>query len=263
MGDLLVLASDSRGVYTLTIRRPEVRNALNSQAFREMVAACDAVAADPAARALVVAGEGKAFSTGGDFETLRELLDGDRDHAVAELRNANTGILALAGLSVPTVAALHGDAYGGGAAVALSTDFRIMAHGARLGFVFSRLGLSGADTGATWWLSRLVGVPRAMEILSLGHVFDAGEALEAGLVNEVVDADGFDAAVNAFGDRLAGLAPGAVRGTKRALAGIEGRSLEEQLDLEADIQADAITSADFREGLEAFQARRPPRFKGI
>ena len=263
MSELLDLAVDDRGVYTLTIRRPEVRNALNGRAFVEIAACCETVDADPAARALVVTGQGAAFSAGGDFEALDELLEGDRAFVVAELRNANAGVRALADLSVPTIAALHGDAYGGGAALALATDFRIMAEGARLGFVFARLGLSGADTGATWWLSRLVGAARAFEILALGRVFDASAALDAGLVTNVVDGSDFHGALEELCDRLVALAPAAARGTKTALSGIEGRSLAAQLDLEAEVQADVIASADFREGLTAFTEGRRPRFEGV
>jgi 2-(1,2-epoxy-1,2-dihydrophenyl)acetyl-CoA isomerase len=168
----------------------------------------------------------------------------------------------LANVPVPTVAVLHGDAFGGGAAVALTTDFRVMARGARLGFVFARLGLSGADTGATWWLSRLVGVPEALEILTLGRVFEADEAHSAGLVTEVAPPDALDEAVAELTESLAALAPAATRGTKAALAGIENRTLVEQLDLEAELQADAIASEDFREGLTAFAARRPANFTG-
>jgi 2-(1,2-epoxy-1,2-dihydrophenyl)acetyl-CoA isomerase len=262
MSDLLTLERDDRGVYTLTIRRPEVRNALNDQAFHELAAACEQVGADDGARALVLTGEGRAFSAGGDFDSLQQMLDGDRAYAVAELENANAGISALARLEVPTVAALNGDAFGGGAAVALSADYRVMSDAARLGFVFARLGISGADTGATWWLSRLVGPNRALEILTFGRVFDAAEALAAGLVTEVAPAESFADAVADFAGRLAALAPLAARGNKRALLDLETRTLEEQLALEAQIQADCIRSADFREGLDAFQNKRPPRFEG-
>jgi enoyl-CoA hydratase/carnithine racemase len=262
MSDLLTLERDEHGIYSLTIRRPEVRNALNDQAFRELVAACKQVGADDAARALVLTGEGRAFSAGGDFDSLQQMLDNDRAYAVAELENANAGIAALAQLEVPTVAALNGDAFGGGAAVALAADYRLMSDAARLGFVFARLGISGADTGATWWLSRIVGPSRALEILSFGRVFDAHEALAAGLVTEVAPAESFAASVADFAKRLSALAPLAVRGNKRALLGLERRTLEEQLALEAQIQADCIRSADFREGLDAFQNRRPPSFEG-
>lgn len=262
MFDLLRLARDPRGVYTLTIRRPDVRNALNAEAFRDLAAACATVAADEAARVLVLAGEGPSFSAGGDFDSLQQLLDGDRDHAVAELENANAGIVALARLEIPTLAAVHGDAFGGGAAVALAADYRLMSDAARLGFVFSRLGISGADTGASWWLTRLVGPGRALEILSFGRVFNAAEALEAGLVTEVVAAGDFAAALERLVDRLAGLAPLAVRGNKRALLDQEQRTLEDQLALEAQIQADCVRSADFREGLDAFQNKRQPVFRG-
>ncbi|HIL81736.1 MAG TPA: enoyl-CoA hydratase/isomerase family protein [Myxococcales bacterium] len=262
MSDLLTLERSALGVYKLTIRRPEVRNALNEEAFHQLIDACHEVAADDAARVLVLTGEGRAFSAGGDFESLQKMLDGDRAYAVNELENAGAGVLALARLEVPTVAALNGDAFGGGAAVALSTDYRVMSDSARLGFVFSRLGISGADTGASWWLSRIVGPSRALEILTFGKVFDSSEALEAGLVTEVAPAESFEKSVSALVERLAALAPLAVRGNKRALLGLDDRTLEEHLNLEAQIQADCIRSADFREGLDAFQNKRPAEFKG-
>jgi enoyl-CoA hydratase/carnithine racemase len=262
MSDSLSLERDEGGVYTLTFRRPEVRNALNDQAFHELIAACQQVGDDDDARVLVLTGEGRAFSAGGDFDSLQQMLDADRDYAVAELENANAGISALARLEVPTVAALNGDAFGGGAAVALSADYRVMSEAARLGFVFARLGISGADTGATWWLSRLVGPSRALEILSFGKVFDAAEALSAGLVTELAPAGSFADSVAGFTGRVAALAPLAVRGNKRALLDLGDRSLEQQLALEAQIQADCIRSSDFREGLDAFQSKRRPVFRG-
>jgi enoyl-CoA hydratase/carnithine racemase len=262
MSDRLTLERDERGVYQLTIRRPHLRNALDEQAFHELIAACEQVGADETARALVLTGEGRAFSAGGDFDSLQRMLDGDRAYAVAELENAGAGVAALARLPVPTVAALNGDAFGGGAAVALGADYRVMSEAARLGFVFARLGISGADTGASWWLSRIVGPSRALEILSFGRVFDASQAQAAGLVTEVAPAESFDDSVADFVARLAALAPLAVRGNKRALLDLEHRTLEQQLALEAQIQADCILSADFREGLDAFQNKRRPVFQG-
>ncbi|MCP4968945.1 MAG: hypothetical protein GY926_27420 [bacterium] len=262
MSELLSLEGDARGVYTLTFGRPEVRNAFNPQAFTEIADACGVVAADDSARALVITGEGVAFSAGGDFDSLQALLDGDTAFAEAELRHANDGVLALAGLEIPTVAAINGDAFGGGAAVSLATDFRIMSNTARLGFVFARLGLAGADTGATWWLSRLVGPARAMEIVTLGAVFSADEALSKGLVTEVAPASTFEEAVDRFTDRLSALAPMAARGNKLAFLGIEDRSIAEQLDHEAAIQARVIGSSDFREGLAATREKRQPIFRG-
>jgi len=262
MSDLLSLERDERGVYRLTIRRPQVRNALNDQAFHELIAACGQVADDRGARVLVLSGEGRAFSAGGDFEALQKMLDGDRAYAVAELENAGAGVTALAQLEIPTVAAVNGDAYGGGAAVALAADYRVMSDAARLGFVFSRLGISGADSGASWWLARILGPTRALEIMSFGRVFEARDALAEGLVTEVVPAESFDESVGAFVDRLAALAPLALKGNKRALRDIQTRSLDEHLALEAQIQADCIRSADFQDGLDAVRAKRAPVFKG-
>lgn len=256
------LTAHAGGVRRLTIVRPQVRNALDAQAFSEIIAACKRVAADRDARVLVLAGEGQAFSAGGDFDTLQKILEAGREVAVAELRHANEGVLALASLPIPTVALVHGDAFGGGAAVALAADFRVMSAKARLGFVFARVGLSGADTGATWTLSRLVGPARAFEILALGRNFSADEALAAGLVSAVAPAERFEEDAAAFVARVAALAPLAVGGTKKAMAGIEGRSFAAQLDIEADLQALALTSQDFREGLAAFREKRAPNFGG-
>lgn len=262
MSELIGFERDRRGVCTVTIRRPEVRNALNRQAFAELGAACREITADPGARVLVLTGEGKAFSAGGDFDALNKLLEGDRDFVLGEFAEVNDALLALANLPIPTVAAIGGDAYGGGASLALATDYRVIAAHARLGFVFARIGLSGADTGATWWLNRLVGPVRANEILTMGRVFSAEEALGAGLVTEVAPDGKFDVTVEAFVDRLVSLAPLGARGTKYALLGIEGRSLAEQLAREAEVQAEIVHSSDFREGLAALQEKRPPEFRG-
>lgn len=262
MSEHVRLTAHEGGVRRLTIARPQVRNALDAQAFSEIIAACKRVAADREARVLVLAGEGQAFSAGGDFDTLQKILEAGRKFAVAELRHANEGVLALASLPIPTVALVHGDAFGGGAAVALAADFRVMSAKARLGFVFARVGLSGSDTGATWTLSRLVGPARAFEILALGQIFSAEEARAAGLVTSIAPAERFEAEAQAFIARLAALAPLAVGGTKKAMNGIEGRSFAAQLDVEAELQADALTSRDFREGLAAFREKRSPVFGG-
>ncbi len=263
MSERLRLSQNGGGVYRLTIARPQVRNALDGQAFGELIAACQKIAADPDAGVLVLAGEGPAFSAGGDFDTLQKILDAGREVAVAELRHANAGVLALASLPIPTVALVHGDAFGGGAAVALAADFRVMSDKARLGFVFARVGLSGADTGATWTLSRLVGPARAFEILALGRIFSAQEAHAAGLASAVAPAERFESEAAAFVAQVRALAPLAVRGTKKAIAGVERRSFAEQLDIETELQAAALTSRDFREGLAAFREKRMPIFGGL
>ncbi len=262
MAERIELRRAKGGVYTLTIRRPDVRNALDLEMFQQIGDACVEVDADRDARVLVLTGEPPAFSAGADLAMLRQVLEMDREATLDALERIDVTYLALARVRVPTLAAVNGDAYGGAAALVLAADFRVMSAGARLGLIFTRIGLSGADVGSTWWLSRLVGPARAFEILALGRVFTAAEALDAGLVIEVAPSEEFPAAVASFTDRLARLAPLAVQSTKRAFQGIEGRSLAEQLALEAQLQADVLGSADFREGLTAYQENRPPEFKG-
>ena len=125
-----------------------------------------------------------------------------------------------------------------------------------------RADYTSESAAASAWLARFVGPNRALEILSFGRVFNADEALAAGLVTAVAAAESFAESVANFVERLSSLAPLAVRGNKRALRDLEGRTLEEQLALEAQIQADCIRSADFREGLDAFQNKRRANFEG-
>jgi 2-(1,2-epoxy-1,2-dihydrophenyl)acetyl-CoA isomerase len=159
----------------------------------------------------------------------------------------------------PVIAAVNGVAAGAGASLAFACDVRIAAEGARFILVFARIGLV-PDSGATWFLPRLVGPGRAAEMALVGDAVDAAEALRIGLVSKVVTPDSLLAEARAIADKIAGSAPRAVALTKHALDRSWSRDLDETLDDEARLQGEAGATADHAEGLAAFREKRPPRF---
>lgn len=245
----------------LVLDRPERLNAITLDLGEELLALLEEVAADPDARALLVTGSGKAFSAGGDFAEM-ERVRRDPEAGRSGMLAVNEAVRALHEHPLPTVAQINGDAFGGGASLALACDLRVAAEGARLGFVFHRVALSGADAGASWLLPRLVGYPRALELLMLGRTLEAREAERLGLVTRVVEAGELAATAHELVARLAAGPPLALRETKRALREGLGRSFAEDAPIEAEIQLSCFLSDDFREGLDAFKAKRPPEFRG-
>jgi 2-(1,2-epoxy-1,2-dihydrophenyl)acetyl-CoA isomerase len=253
---LLVEAAD--GVATLTLNRPAALNALDSSLKAALAAAFRSIARDAAVRVVVLTGAGRAFCAGQD---LRE----HASHAGAsadELRASyNPLILALRGLEKPVIAAVNGVAAGAGVSLALACDLRVAATEASFVLAFARIGLV-PDSGATWFLPRLVGPARAAELAFLGDPVGAEEALRIGLVNRMVPGESLAAETRALALRLASAAPRALALTKRALNRSLDASLEDQLEYEAILQGLAASTADHTEGLAAFREKRPPRFTG-
>jgi enoyl-CoA hydratase len=209
----LVLAVEA-GVATLTIDRPAARNALALRTMAELDEALDAVERAPA-RVLVIRGAGdKAFCAGGDLKELEHLRsESDAASMAARMR---TVLDRLPQMRIPVIAGLNGDALGGGAELAVACDFRVAAAHARIGFAQIRLGLMPA-WGAPERLAALVGRGRALHLLLAGRLLTAAEALAAGLVEEVVDTEGFEARLRELSQFIAGAPPAAVAGTKRSV----------------------------------------------
>ena len=256
---VLLEVDGGSGVATLTLNRPGALNSLTVPMKVELLEALLRVEREPAVRALVLTGAGRAFCAGQD---LRERLQPDAAPLGVELRERyNPIIRAMRALPKPIVGAINGVAAGAGASLAMACDIRIAADTASFALAFGRVGLV-PDSGATWFLPRLVGATRAAELALLGDPVTAADAARLGLVGRVVPAAELATEARAVAERLASGAPRAIALTKQALDAAWGRDLEGALEHEAHLQDTAGRTADHREGMAAFLEKRPPRFTG-
>lgn len=246
-------------VATITIDRPEALNALTVPVKVALREALESLAVDRAVRAVILTGAGRAFCAGQD------LAERDQPNAApleVEVRERyNPIIRALRSMGQPVIAAVNGVAAGAGASLAFACDLRIAAEEARFVLAFGRIGLV-PDSGATWFLPRLVGPAKAAELALVGDPIDAAEALRIGLVSRVVPGDQLAAEARALAERLAAGAPLALSLTKGALERALTIDLDEALEGEAKLQGITGASADHAEGLAAFRDKRSPRFSG-
>jgi enoyl-CoA hydratase len=257
------LSRDS-GVVTLTFNRPESRNAMTPAMGEEMIRAVEQIRGDATARVLVVTGEGKAFSSGGDLAMLARdagLGDESGPTMAGSPRDFYNRFLAIRQLPIPTIAAINGHAIGAGLCFALACDLRIAVADAKMGMTFTKLGLH-PGMGATFFLPRLVGTARACELFFTGRVIDANEAGRLGILNRVVSREEFPAAVESVSKEIASAAPIAVRMVKKAIYRGTEHSLDDMLDYESLQQSITFTTDDAREGIKAVMEKRAPKFKG-
>jgi 2-(1,2-epoxy-1,2-dihydrophenyl)acetyl-CoA isomerase len=256
--DGLRIAVDG-AVATITLDRPDALNALTIPVKVALLEAFRSIGEDRSIRAVILTGAGRAFCAGQD---LAEREDPDAPPLDVELRERyNPIVRAIRTLDQPVIAAVNGVAAGAGASLAFACDLRIAAADARFVLAFGRIGLV-PDSGATWFLPRLVGAARAAEIALVGDPIDADEALRIGLVNRVVPADSLVAEAQAMAERLAAGAPRANAMTKHSLQRSWSIDLDDALEGEARLQGEAGATADHAEGLAAFREKRPPRFTG-
>jgi 2-(1,2-epoxy-1,2-dihydrophenyl)acetyl-CoA isomerase len=249
------------GVGRVTFNRPERMNAVSAEFCSDLAKILDLVARDESVGCLVLTGAGRAFSSGGDLNVVREIRDLEPPASRRQLIAATRVMARLYHLEKITIARVNGPAIGAGAALAVACDFVIAADDALFGFVFSNLGLV-PDMGTMYLLPRIVGLPLAKKLCYEGNTFSAQKALEMGLISEVVAAGDLDAAVNDLAGRLAA--------KPRANQGLMKTILQESLDLdldsllvrEAEAQALLWKTADHQEAIRAFFEKRPPRFGG-
>jgi 2-(1,2-epoxy-1,2-dihydrophenyl)acetyl-CoA isomerase len=247
------------GVATITLNRPDALNSLTVPMKQELLRVLRAAERDGAVRAVILTGAGRAFCAGQD---LRERLQPGAAPLGVELRERyNPIIAAMRSMPKPIVGAINGVAAGAGASLAMACDLRIASEAASFALAFGRVGLV-PDSGATWFLPRLVGEAKAAEIALLGDPVLAAEAVRLGLVSKVVTADELAMEARAVAARLAAGAPRAIALTKRALATTWARDLDAALEYEAHLQDLAGRNADHAEGMAAFLEKRPPRFSG-
>lgn len=253
---------EATAVARITLDRPERLNALTFEVYDELRSTFRALDREPGVRAVVITGAGRAFCSGGDVEDIiGPLFERDSAGLLEFTRMTCDLILAIRRCRRPVVAALNGTVAGAGAVIAAACDVRIAAESAKVAFLFTKVGLSGADMGASWLLPRIVGLGRATELLMTGDFISAGEAHRIGLYNRVVpDGAALDEAL-AFAGKLAAGPSYALAVTKRALDEEAHMTLEEALEAEAMAQAVCMENPNFREAYEAFVGERPPRFE--
>jgi len=250
------------GVATITLNRPDRLNALTFEVYDELRHTFRALNTEPDVRVIVVTGRGKAFCSGGDVHDIIGALVGRDYRGLLEFTRMTCDlVLAIRRCRRPVVAALNGTTAGAGAVIATACDVRIAVKSARIAFLFTKVGLSGADMGAAWLLPRIVGMGRATELLMTGDFIDADEALRIGLYNRVVPDGEALAAATKLATQLAQGPSFALEITKDALDREASVDLSSALEAEAQIQASLMTHADFREAYDAFVAKRPPKFR--
>jgi 2-(1,2-epoxy-1,2-dihydrophenyl)acetyl-CoA isomerase len=246
-------------VATVTLNRPDALNALTVPMKQELLAAFRRLERDAGVRAVILTGAGRAFCAGQD---LKERLEPDAAPLGVELRERyNPIVRAMRALPKPIVGAINGVAAGAGASLAMACDIRLAADTASFALAFGRVGLV-PDSGATWFLPRLVGATKAAEIALLGDPVSAGDAERIGLVGRVVAAADLASEARAVAVRLAVGAPRAIALTKRALDASWDRDLDAALEYEAHLQDLAGRTSDHQEGMAAFLEKRPPAFSG-
>jgi 2-(1,2-epoxy-1,2-dihydrophenyl)acetyl-CoA isomerase len=261
MTQQFVLYEVEAGIARITLNRPEVLNSFNRKMGAELRSSLDAAGEDGGVRAVLLTGAGRAFCAGQDLAEATPKEGEDLDLGEIVRQTYNPVIRALRGLEKPVVCAVNGVAAGAGANLALACDIVLASSEASFIQSFAKVGLI-PDSGGTFFLPRLVGLPRATAMMMLGEKVSAARALEIGMIYRVCEPGGLAAAALETARSLGALPTRALGLTKRGLNESLGNKLEDQLELEEELQGLAGDTADFREGVAAFLEKRKPRFTG-
>jgi enoyl-CoA hydratase/carnithine racemase len=260
MNEARIIVERDGPVGWVRINRPQRLNALAGTMREDMLHGLQELEADADVRCIVVAGTGRAFSTGGDIAVMEQLLnDGDRSTFEGLVRTGAAVVQQIHGMRKPVIAAINGPAAGAGACLALACDLRIASETASIGFTFLRVGVH-PDWGGSFFLPRLVGPGLAAEFIFTGAMIGAERGERLGLFNRVVPAAELEAAARGFAGEIAAAPAGVIADAKRVLRSSMNGDLERVLQLEIEAQLHAFDAPDCREGIAAFLQKRTPRF---
>jgi enoyl-CoA hydratase/carnithine racemase len=258
----LYTVDSASAVATITLNRPERLNALTFEVYAELRDTFRALNTEAGVRAVIITGTGRAFCSGGDVEDIiGALFSRDAAGVLEFTRLTGDLILSIRQCRRPVVAALNGTVAGAGAVIAAASDIRIAAENAKIAFLFTRVGLSGADMGAAWLLPRIVGLAHASELLLLGDFITAERAAQIGLYNRVVPGERLMVEATDLATRLARGPSAGLGVTKQALNQEAAMDLASAIEWEAQAQAGCMQNPTFREAYEAFRAKRDPKFE--
>jgi 2-(1,2-epoxy-1,2-dihydrophenyl)acetyl-CoA isomerase len=261
MYEAIIWATDGP-IATIKLNRPDKLNAFGGPMREEILDALGKIAADDTIRVLVVTGEGRGFSAGGDIDHLKHLRENQDEKSLRSVLAAGQKIAkTMRSLPKAVIAAVNGPCAGAGFSFALGCDIRIASDAATFGASFARIGLH-PDWGGSWLLPRLVGSANACELVFTGSMISAQEAERIGLVNRVVPHDRLMITVMELAGTIAKGAPRVLRLAKESIYRSLSSDLETAFARETEVQAECFYSEDFLEGLTAFKERRKPQFKG-
>ena len=258
-----ILYKENSGVATLALNRPEVLNAFNGQLHKDLHGALDRAAADDKVRCVVLRGEGRGFSAGADLRGEDLQQDGHETTDLGEyLRETySKTITKITSMDKPVIAALHGPVYGAGVGLALACDLRVAAESVKFSVAFVKIGLM-PDAGVSFFLPRIVGLGKAMEMGMLGNAVEAEEAHRIGLVNKVVPDEALSDEAGALAEHLAVMPTRALGKIKHSLHASFESDLETALEREAEGQTFCGHTEDHKEGVAAFFEKRAANFSG-
>lgn len=258
------LYKEEDGVARITFNRPNTLNSITFEVYAELRDLFATLQRVDSVRCVVITGQGRGFCSGGDVEEIIGQLLSRGPKAMMEFaRMTGDFTRHILELRKPVISALNGVTAGAGAAIAIASDFRIAAEGIKIAFLFTRVGLTGADMGVAYLLPKIVGTARALELLYLGEAITAERAEQIGLVNKVVKAEDLEKEAMALARKLAAGPIFSMGMTKVMLYNEWTMSMQSAIEAEAQAQSLCMLAEEFAEGYKAFKEKRPPQFRKV